>query len=298
MTYTVAFENTGPVTYDAFWVEDHADWFIPEDAYDFDSDMDGVPITTDGDLFFNEGPHDIPFGPGSVVTATWKYDSSGLGVGTYENSVTGTAYHVYCTGALTDLATNGEVHCEYVAGAYDTDDATLTIRRRSTPDDDDPGVRIEKTVEPDEASVGDTVTFTIEVTNNGDVSLTDVLVVDELIDVEWDIGTLGRGDSITETFEYVLEPGDFENGVFENIAEVTADSREGRASDTDDAVVDEETIDVPPVTPPVTPPEVIVPPTVPPQSLPQTGQAGTGVFYGLGSLMLVAGIGLGQKKRR
>src|SRR6056297_589035 len=35
VTYTVTFENTGTVTYDAFWIQDQADWFVPEDAFDF-----------------------------------------------------------------------------------------------------------------------------------------------------------------------------------------------------------------------------------------------------------------------
>lgn len=303
VTYTVTFTNTSELTvFSTVSFEDETSWAFDESKvqgfeawFGDETTPKSILMSTDGgDVFGN--PVDLStyggFEPGDVLTITYDYVSSGFGPGTYGNTVTGCAWMggVY---EQTDA-----VAPRISLPVCDSDSADFDVLRRSTPDDDDPGVIIEKTVEPEEASVGDAVTFTIEVTNNGDVSLTDVLVVDELIDVEWDIGTLGRGDSITETFEYVLEPGDFENGVFENIAEVTADSREGRASDTDDAAVDEETIDVPPVTPPAAPPEVIVPPAVPPQSLPQTGQAGTGVFYGLGSLLLVAGIGLGQKKRR
>ncbi|PLX29034.1 MAG: hypothetical protein C0604_10190, partial [Clostridiales bacterium] len=95
-----------------------------------------------------------------------------------------------------------------------TDSASFTIPGDNPPrDDDDPGVRIEKSVDVDEASVGDTVTYTIKVTNNGDVSLTDVMVVDGAIGVTWDIGGLGKDDSITEEFEYEIQECDFENGV-------------------------------------------------------------------------------------
>jgi len=66
--------------------------------------------------------------------------------------------------------------------------------------------------------------------------------------------------------------------------------------------VEEETIDLPPVTPPettpVTPPEIVVPPEIPPQALPQTGQAGIGLIYSLGSVLLLAGAGFGRKKRK
>ena len=293
VTYTVTFENTSSVTYGAFWVMDEADWFVPENASDFNSDMDGVPITTDGDIFFNDGPHAIPFGPGSVVTATWKYDSSDLSVGTYQNTVTGCAW----LGGIYESQLTDQVEIPLEPAACDTDSASFTVRSRTITRDDDPGVRIEKDVDMDEASVGDTVTYTIEVTNNGDVSLTDVVVVDDMIGVEWEIGTLGVGDSESEEFEYTIQEGDFEDGEFVNVAEVTADSREGSVSDEDDATVEEETIDVPPVTPPETPPEIVPPLVVPPQALPQTGQAGAGIFYGLGSLLLAAGYGFRKKER-
>jgi len=299
VTYTVRFTNNSETTFDAFWVQEgESSWFNPDNASNFNSDMDGNPITTNGDIFFNDGPHEIPFGPGSVVTATWTYTSNTLGVGEYLNSVTGTAYMEVCE-YLSRVAVadgDGEI-CTMTAVAWDNDDATLTINRRSVSRDDDPGVRIEKSVDVDEASVGDTVNYTIEVRNTGDVSLRDVMVVDDIIDVEWDIGDLGRNDSISEDFEYEIQETDFVNGVFENIAEVTADSREGKASDTDDAVVEEETIDVPPVTPPETPPEIVVPPEIPPQALPQTGQVAPELFYGLGSILMAAGYGLGRKKK-
>ena len=309
VSYTITFENIGNTsTYQWINFDDETDWvFETDDVSNFEAWIDGVFMTDNGGNIFGDPIDMTTFGgfePGDVITITYDYDSSGLGTGSYTNTVTGCAW----MGGVEETNGTQVQAISYIGPAIsqpicDTDTASFDVVRRPVRrDDDDPGVRIEKTVDVDEASVGDTVTYTIKVTNNGDVSLTDVMVVDDIIDVEWDIGDLSKGDSITEEFEYEIQEGDFEDGEFENIAEVTADSREGKASDTDDAVVEEETIDLPPVTPPettpVTPPEIVVPPEIPPQALPQTGQAGIGLIYSLGSVLLLAGAGFGRKKRK
>ena len=310
VSYTITFENIGnTATYDWVDFDDLLDeGMTTGDMFNTEAWIDGVFITGDGGEIFGAPMPMTSYGgfePGDVITITYDYDSSGLGIGTYNNTITGCAWMGGIEEPDDDFTPemSRDIGPAISQPICDTDTASFDVVRRPVRrDDDDPGVRIEKTVDVDEASVGDTVTYTIKVTNNGDVSLTDVMVVDDIIDVEWDIGDLSKGDSITEEFEYEIQEGDFEDGEFENIAEVTADSREGKASDTDDAVVEEETIDLPPVTPPettpVTPPEIVVPTEIPPQALPQTGQAGIGFIYSLGSVLLLAGAGFGRKKRK
>ena len=313
VTYTITFENTSFETaYQWIGFSDETSWaFDTEMVSNFEAVLTELaspaPITTvmttDGGDIFGD-PIDMTtyggFEPGDIITITYDYVSSGFGTGTYTNTVTGCAW-MGGIDYLIDRAveSNGDINVGISQPVCDTDDASFTVRNRSTPDNDNPGVRIDKSVDVTQASVGDTVTYTIKVTNNGDVSLTDVMVTDDLIDVEWEIGNLSKGDSITETFEYTIQSGDFDDGVFENIAEVTADSREGKASDEDDATVrrDGEEIIIPPATPPATPPDVVVPPSVPPQALPQTGQSGPELFYGIGSLVMAAGYVIGKKKR-
>ncbi len=310
--YTITFTNDGDMTYDSVMFEETMDSRLTTgNVTDFEVVFNKVDPTTSHALsydtwddFFDECIYlgDLGyFEPGDSIEITYGYISSGLSAESYVNYVTGSAYECnQLDGVMDSIEYLNGYSCDCDPAAWDNDDATLTVSRRSTPrDDDDPGVRIEKSVDVTEASVGDTVTFTLKVTNNGDVSLTDVMVVDDMIDVEWDIGGLSKGDSITETFEYTIKSGDFDGNLLENIAEVTADSREGKASDTDDATIsrDGEEIIVIPEPTPETPPDVVVPPSIPPQALPQTGPESTGIFYGLGSLMLAAGYVLSRKRR-
>ena len=305
VSYTITFENIGnTATYDWVDFDDLLDeGMTTGDMFNTEAWIDGVFITGDGGEIFGAPMPMTSYGgfePGDVITITYDYDSSGLGIGTYNNTITGCAWMGGIEEPDDDFTPemSRDIGPAVSQPICDTDTASFDVDRRPVTRDDDPGVRIEKTVDVEEASVGDTVTYTIKVTNNGDVSLFDVEVLDGAIGVTWEIGDLGKDDSITEEFEYEIKETDFVDGVFENIAEVTADSREGKASDTDDAVVEEETIDVPPVTPPETPPEIVVPPEIPPQALPQTGQAGMGFIYSIGSVMLLAGAGFGRKKRK
>ena len=100
-----------------------------------------------------------------------------------------------------------------------------------------------------------------------------------------------------------IDDGDFDDDELENIAEVTGEWSRGTVSDDDSATITDsgEEIIVPIIVTPETQPEVVVPIIVMPQAeettLPQTGQIGTELFYGFGSLLLAAGYVFRNKRK-
>ena len=69
-----------------------------------------------------------------------------------------------------------------------------------------PEITVEKSVSHDTSKVGDTVTYTIEITNTGDWALEDVTVVDSLLGDISDVftDTLGVGESDSEEFVFEI----------------------------------------------------------------------------------------------
>ena len=76
----------------------------------------------------------------------------------------------------------------------------LTVKARD--------ITITKTVDVTKAFVGDKLTYTITVTNTGDVDLQDVAVVDDLLGIEQVIGELKAGESWTQQFTYTAQESD------------------------------------------------------------------------------------------
>jgi uncharacterized repeat protein (TIGR01451 family) len=72
-----------------------------------------------------------------------------------------------------------------------------------------PDIAIEKTADVDFSKVGDTVNYTIEVFNTGDVELINVEVTDSLAAASpWVIASILPGDSEVINFAYVVQEGD------------------------------------------------------------------------------------------
>lgn len=120
-----------------------------------------------------------------------------------------------------------------------------------TPEDPDPddntvetdvaSLTVEKKADREEAFVGDTITYTVTVTNTGDVAINDITVKDdkmpETVTVKtgvseattetaengaYTIGTLEAGSEVTITYTYTVTAADAEAGRVANV--VTADS--------------------------------------------------------------------------
>ena len=79
------------------------------------------------------------------------------------------------------------------------------------------------------AQVGETITYTFTVTNDGDVTLTDVEITDPLVAVLGIIASMAPGDIDSTTFSavYTLTQADVDAGIVENQATVTGESPSG-----------------------------------------------------------------------
>ncbi|MGH2549076.1 MAG: DUF7507 domain-containing protein, partial [Thermomicrobiales bacterium] len=89
-----------------------------------------------------------------------------------------------------------------------------------------PGVSIEKSSTPvGNAKLGDTLTYLFDVTNTGNVTLTDVTIDDPLVGLTWvtgpNVGTLQPGQSTQASATYVVTQADFDLGNIHNVASVT-----------------------------------------------------------------------------
>ena len=103
------------------------------------------------------------------------------------------------------------------------DDDTLSVWQLV---ESEPDFTIEKTADKDEAQVGETITYTIDVTNTGNTVLTDVNVIDEMVGLHETISQLGVGE--TKTFTVTHEAASDDIGELTNIAvaKVTIDGEE------------------------------------------------------------------------
>ncbi|MCP5029157.1 MAG: DUF11 domain-containing protein, partial [Actinomycetia bacterium] len=133
------------------------------------------------------------------------------------------------TAQATGSAPNG-------AGVTATDNNTVT-----TPQN--PSIRLLKTVNPPDPvpSVGDVLAYDFTVTNDGDVTLTDIDVSDPLPGlsaITCGSSTLLPGDITNCSATYTVDQNDVDNGVINNTAVATGTAPNGTdATDTDSALV-------------------------------------------------------------
>ena len=117
-----------------------------------------------------------------------------------------------------------------------SDDATVTTVAA------DPAITVAKTASPASGvEAGAAVTYTVVVTNSGNVTLTHVNLTDTLVTLDEESYTLAPGGSETVTYQYVVTQSDVDNQLITNT--VTA---EGTAPD-NSTVEDDATANVTPV---------------------------------------------------
>ncbi|MGN1385852.1 MAG: LPXTG cell wall anchor domain-containing protein, partial [Bacillus sp. (in: firmicutes)] len=139
-------------------------------------------LTLDG----YEGAFDLAIGETASFTSSFVIPENDLADTTYKNVVT---------------ATTGDTTGE--------DEETIVVNPTYA-------FTVEKTADKEEATVGDTVTYTIVVTNTGNKALTNVHVADDMIGLDTVIDQLEVNESKTLTGKYVVTAGDI--GELENIA--------------------------------------------------------------------------------
>ncbi|MCR8842107.1 hypothetical protein NQ117_00265 [Paenibacillus sp. SC116] len=100
----------------------------------------------------------------------------------------------------------------------------------------DPTILLTKTVFPTEAAPGSSVTYTFNVTNTGNTTLTNVQIVDPLLGLNQTLGTLAVGDSRTINFPFVVP--NISLTPFINIATVTGNAGVQTVIDSSSASLD------------------------------------------------------------
>ncbi len=123
-----------------------------------------------------------------------------------------------------DVDTGQVVNHATVTG-YDPNEEPVTDDDREfVPHEPNADISLEKTSNVEEVTeAGQVIEYTFTVTNTGDVTLTDIVVEDPMIDADIDLETttLAPGETTTGTAEYTVTEADLENGNVTNVATVT-----------------------------------------------------------------------------
>ncbi|MBE1514911.1 DUF7507 domain-containing protein [Nesterenkonia halotolerans] len=207
-------------------------------AYDFEITNDGNVTLYDvalsdvleglSEISFDEWPaEEFVLAPGESVTASASYELTQADINAGQVNNTATTYGVSQNG--------GE--------ATDTAEDTVPV-------DQNPAIILEKQgglTDESEGLVGDTVGYEFTITNDGNVSLTDLRLTDELLGEdaeftfgEWpgEPGSLAPGESVTATAPYTLTQADVDAGQVYNEASVAGTPPNGEdVTDTDDHIV-------------------------------------------------------------
>ncbi|WP_289031667.1 pectinesterase family protein [uncultured Algoriphagus sp.] len=114
----------------------------------------------------------------------------------------------------------------------DEDDAVVEAIRN-------PSIQVIKTDNGTEVSeAGDVITYTLTVTNTGNVTLTNVTVVDPLTGLDVNVGTLAPGASTSVDTDYEVTQTDVDAGFVLNTALTTGESPEGEDDPEDETEIE------------------------------------------------------------
>ncbi|MBI1881732.1 MAG: DUF11 domain-containing protein, partial [Chloroflexi bacterium] len=194
------------------------------------------PVTATNVLITDTLPAQVTFGgvvsqPGSVTGPTGSGQTRVWTVGTLASGQTGSIVFTVTVGSpVSGTITNSAVITTTTPDSNpnnNNDDANVNVVN--------PAITIAKTPDLQQVASGGTVTFTIAVTNTGDITLTNVTVADPLApNCVTTIGTLAPNASSTYTCTLNNVTLDFTN-----VATATGTPPTGpNVSDNDDAVVD------------------------------------------------------------
>jgi uncharacterized repeat protein (TIGR01451 family) len=142
-----------------------------------------------------------------------------------------------------------------------------------------PAVRIVKTAKPGSIGPGETVTYTYEVTNTGDVTLFDVKVTDNKLGNICTIARLDVGETQTCTADFTASSSF--GGPLDNVGKARGHDVTGKSvQDTDQASID------------VVLGTTVTPPVTPPSGLAFTGASGVLQMAGVALMLLLLGTGI------
>ncbi|MDN3492543.1 DUF7507 domain-containing protein [Winogradskyella bathintestinalis] len=229
MTYIITVTNTGDVTLDNVAIVDTL------------TDTDGNPLVlTTGPTFDAANSDNIEgillVGESASYTATYVIAQEAVDAGGFENSVVASGDSPADT-TVNDTSDDGDD-----TDGNTEDDPTETIIAENPSIEAEKTVAITNDIAPVGASLGDTMTYIITVTNTGDVTLDNVAIVDTLTDTDGNPlvlttgptfdaansdnieGILLVGESASYTATYVIAQEAVDAGGFENSVVASGDS--------------------------------------------------------------------------
>ncbi|MFC0261598.1 DUF7507 domain-containing protein, partial [Fontibacter flavus] len=140
-----------------------------------------------------------------------------------------------------DMDTGSIVNVATVSGTDPNGNDTDTEDGVTVDVDQNASLSLNKTADKTSVSAaGEEIVYTLTVTNNGNVTIENVTVVDERVNVNENVGTLAPGQSATVTATYVVSQADMDAGSIVNVATVSGTDPNGNDTDTEDGV----TVDV------------------------------------------------------
>lgn len=159
------------------------------------NEQSGVKITGESKFIAVE--------PGKEVhtTAVYTVTEEDLLAGEFTNTVTATI------GEKIHRATD-------TTDKFEKPNSHLTLNKKTTSTPKD-GVAY---------TLGETITYAVTAVNDGNLTLKNVTVTDELTGDTWKIETLAPGDSRTFEAKYVVKEADMKNGTVKNVATATVET--------------------------------------------------------------------------
>ncbi|MBQ9890003.1 MAG: DUF11 domain-containing protein [Firmicutes bacterium] len=174
----------------------------------------GIALT-DTLVTLNEAAFDLAVGTNKTITYKYTVTQADVDAGKIDNTAT---------------ATGKDPAGKDVTG---TDDATVTTVAA------DAKLTVEKTAAPEkDVKVGDKVTYTVVVTNSGNVTVTAIALTDTLVTLSEEAFDLAPGANKTITYEYTVTQADVDAGKIDNTATATGKDPAGKdVTASDDATV-------------------------------------------------------------
>jgi gliding motility-associated-like protein/uncharacterized repeat protein (TIGR01451 family) len=202
---------------------------------------------TDNDAVITEAGQEIPY----TITVTNTGNVTLTNV-TVVDTKTGLVVNIGTLkpGETKTVETTYPVTQEDVDDGEVTNEASVTGESPNAGDDDPtdsdsvttpitpaPGISIVKSSDKSEIrDLGETVTYTLVVTNTGNVTLTNILVSDPLTGLNEVIETLAPGESVTIETSYVVTQEDLDRGSLLNVATVSGETPDGEQIGDEDEV--------------------------------------------------------------
>ena len=144
---------------------------------------------------------DVPAGETVETTATYVVTEADLLAGKFTNELNVTFDGEAITDPIEDTVTTEEPN------------GHITVEKETTSEAPENGY-----------ALGDTIEYKITVKNDGNLTITDIKVTDELTKDEWTIDSLAPGETKEFTAEYEVTEADILNGSVKNVATATGTS--------------------------------------------------------------------------